>query len=136
MSIRKYNREFNAFAAAKQRCTNPHHPKWKNYGARGIKFCFNNFAEFFAELGPRPSGMTLDRINNDEHYEPGNVRWATQKTQSSNKREIKPSVRSAIGRKGGTIGGRIVAPILNHKQWHVRRGIVNPNCKLCVEAAA
>lgn len=62
----------------KYRCINKHHSSWKHYGGRGIEFRFSSFAEFFAELGPRPKGLTLDRIDNDGHYEVGNVRWVTR----------------------------------------------------------
>jgi hypothetical protein len=67
-----------------------------NYGARGIRFLFTSFEEFFAELGPRPEGKdangkalcSLDRKNNDGHYQPGNVRWATASEQRSNQRPM------------------------------------------------
>ena len=79
--------EVVAYANAKQRCTNPNKWNYKNYGGRGIQFKFNSFEEFEAELGPRPSGKSLDRYpDNDGHYEPGNVRWATPKEQRSNQR--------------------------------------------------
>jgi hypothetical protein len=78
--------EYTAFMNAKQRCTNPHFHQWEDYGGRGIKFLFESFEQFFADLGVKPDGLTLDRINNDGHYEPGNVRWATYHEQATNKR--------------------------------------------------
>jgi hypothetical protein len=78
--------EYISFDNAKNRCANPHHKHWKDYGGRGIKFLFVSFEQFFAELGPRPEGMTLDRKNNDGNYEPGNVRWATPEQQRANQR--------------------------------------------------
>jgi len=79
--------EFYAYHAAKQRCTNPKHPNYKRYGARGIKFLFENFEQWLVELGPRPKDMeSVDRIKNNENYEPGNVRWATRKMQQNNRR--------------------------------------------------
>jgi len=78
--------EYNAYRNAQARCTNPKCDKWEYYGGRGIKFLFTTFAQFFAELGKRPRGKTLDRINNDGNYEPGNVRWATKDQQNENKR--------------------------------------------------
>jgi hypothetical protein len=78
--------EYRAYQAAKDRCTNPKNIGWKNYGGRGIKFLFTSFEQFFAELGLRPKGKSLDRKNNNGHYKPGNVRWATKKEQQKNKR--------------------------------------------------
>ena len=80
------NPERRAFYQARQRCTNRNNISWKNYGARGIEFRFKSFEEFWAELGPRPKGKSLDRIFNAGHYEPGNVRWATPKQQRHNRR--------------------------------------------------
>lgn len=71
----------------KQRCLNPKNPNFKDYGARGIRICTRwlpSFEAFLADMGDRPAGLTLDRINNDGHYEPGNCRWATRKEQRAN----------------------------------------------------
>lgn len=83
---RKASPEYNAYTSAKKRTTNLTHPDWPNYGGRGIKFLFDSFEEFYNEIGPRPESMSLDRINNDGNYEPGNVRWATKREQELNKR--------------------------------------------------
>jgi hypothetical protein len=69
---------------------------YRYYGGRGIKFLFTSFEQFLAELGPRPSGMSLDRIENDGNYEPGNVRWATRSEQVQNRRFYD---RTATGKK-------------------------------------
>ena len=86
--------EYHAYQNAKYRCTNPScgEYQWKNYGGRGIKFLFTSFEQFLAEIGPRPQGKTLDRIDVDGHYEPGNVRWATKSEQQSNQRPHAPRV--------------------------------------------
>ena len=78
----------SAYHGAKQRCTNPNHDSWKYYGGRGIEFRFTSFKQFLWDIGgPTPSpDHTLDRIDNDGHYEPGNVRWATRSVQAGNKR--------------------------------------------------
>lgn len=78
--------EYTAYQNAKARCTNPKCDKFSYYGGRGIKFLFTSFEQFFAELGLKPKGTTMDRINNNGNYEPGNVRWATKDQQNANKR--------------------------------------------------
>jgi hypothetical protein len=81
--------EFAAYNNAKSRCTNPNYPNYNNYGGRGIHFYFFDFEHFIGHIGPRPKGLSLDRINNDGHYEPGNVRWATDEEQRANRRRTK-----------------------------------------------
>jgi hypothetical protein len=78
--------EYRVYLSAKYRCENPRDHAYRNYGARGIQFLFTSFGQFYAELGPRPPGLSLDRIENDGHYEPANVRWATRTEQNRNQR--------------------------------------------------
>lgn len=87
------NLEWSSYRNARQRCTNPKNSNWKNYGGRGIQFLFTSFAQFMAVLGKKPTPQhTLDRFpNNDGHYEPGNVRWATMEEQAATRR--KPKLR-------------------------------------------
>jgi hypothetical protein len=82
--------EYAIWRTMRQRCSNPNSQRWKDYGGRGIRVCdeWNSFAVFFSHIGPRPSlNHSIDRINNDGHYEPGNVRWATDFEQQQNTRK-------------------------------------------------
>lgn len=80
--------EYYAWISMKQRCTNPKRHNYKNYGGRGIVVCDrwrDSFINFLADVGERPGPeFSLDRINNDGNYEPGNVRWATRSQQQRN----------------------------------------------------
>lgn len=77
--------EYRSWRNAKQRCNNPNFPQYKDYGGRGIEFKFT-FEEFFEEIGERPDGHSLDRIDPDGNYEPGNIQWASRKSQAENRR--------------------------------------------------
>jgi hypothetical protein len=78
--------EWFAYQHAKARCK-PDHKAHEHYFDRGIRFSFDSFEQFFAEVGLRPSAKySLDRIDNDKGYESGNLRWATKKVQERNKR--------------------------------------------------
>jgi len=80
-------REYRAYQRAKNRCTNPNSRDFADYGERGIEFRLPKFELFYAALGPCPPGKTLNRINNDGHYELGNVEWATPREQANNRRK-------------------------------------------------
>lgn len=70
------------------RCNNKNAPKYHHYGGRGIKVCerWAVFENFYAAMGDRPEGTTLDRCDANGHYEPGNCRWATHMEQRHNRR--------------------------------------------------
>jgi hypothetical protein len=101
MSLKtEYSREYNSWKAMKQRCNNPNHEYYHRYGGRGIKYAeeFETFDGFLRYMGERPINTTLDRIDPDGHYEPGNVRWASPTQQSTGRlpykhEKVKGSVR-------------------------------------------
>jgi len=82
---------------AKRRCVNPIHPRYKDYGGRGIQFKFLSFEQFKECLGPRPDGFELDRIDNDGDYTSANVRWVDFSTQQKNKRKYKNNTSGVKG---------------------------------------
>lgn len=79
--------EYGVWAAIKRRCYNPNAAFFARYGGRGIVMCERwrtSFDSFMEDMGPRPEGGTIDRIDNDGNYEPGNCRWVSQKEQVRN----------------------------------------------------
>lgn len=94
--------------AINQRCTNPNNPSYKDYGARGIYLCeeWKTTPAFragvIAEIGDRPPGMEIDRIDNDDGYRPGNIRWATSSQQKYNQRhnQAHPHTNAPLGASG------------------------------------
>lgn len=125
---------FKSWESMKQRCLNPNAPDYGRYGGRGIKVCdqwVNSFDQFFRDMGERPAGSTLDRIDNDGDYGPGNCRWADLKTQQRNRRcmptltvngETKtyPEWSEQTGIPPAVIAWRLA------KQWPVERIITEP----------
>lgn len=82
--------EYSVWANMKARCNRENHPKYTEYGGRGIKVCDRwqlSFMDFLRDVGFRPDGdFSLDRIDNEGDYEPGNVRWASRSEQQVNRR--------------------------------------------------
>lgn len=88
---RKVSPEYRSWSGMKNRCTDPQSHSWHNYGGRGIRVCdrwLASFESFLADVGYRPKGHSLDRIDVNGYYEPGNVRWALPKEQARNRRKV------------------------------------------------
>lgn len=85
---------YTIWRGIKKRCNLQSHPSYKDYGARGITYCkeWESFENFLKDMGERPDGMQIDRIDNEGNYEPLNCRWVTPTENAKNKRPMKPRV--------------------------------------------
>jgi hypothetical protein len=102
--------EYRIWRGIKARCFNPNVWNYHNYGGRGISVCQDwceSFDAFLADMGPRPPGLSIDRVDPYGDYEPGNVRWASPKQQANNRR--KPTSHRLVIRMRGTAEERAAA---------------------------
>lgn len=128
------SREYESWHAMKSRCLRSKDPFFERYGGRGIKVhpaWIASFEAFYRDVGPRPPGTVLDRIDNDGDYEPSNVRWVTQKAnqrnRSSNTRltfcgETRTIIEWAerLGFRPGILNNRLLAG------WSVEKTLTTP----------
>lgn len=98
---------YRSWKEMRQRCNNPNSTQYKWYGARGIKVCerWESFDAFLEDMGERPSGMTIDRIDNDKDYEPNNCRWLTHVEQVRKQSRLKLTMESAQALREDHSGG-------------------------------
>jgi hypothetical protein len=104
----KLRRSYRKWSSMTRRCNDPKHPAFYRYGGRAIKVCIrwsgpNGYANFLADMGEPPEGLTLDRIDNDGGYEPTNCRWATWKEQAAS-RAPRPQVFGSLRQKARAAG--------------------------------
>lgn len=110
---------YHTWQNIQRRCNNPEHPRYKDWGGRGIKVCarwVNSYKDFINDMGPRPTPFhQVDRINNDGDYTPENCRWATA-TQQTKTRRKRSNNRSGV--KGVELrqDGKFVARITINKK--------------------
>lgn len=93
---RSQSKPYKVWKSMVKRCVNPKDPAYARYGGRGIVVCsrwrfgeggLSGFECFISDMGERPEGLTVERVNNDGNYEPENCRWDTRRAQSRNKRD-------------------------------------------------
>jgi hypothetical protein len=121
---------YSTWGSMIQRCTNPKSSHWHRYGGRGIKVCERwrgrgGFANFLSDVGERPApGLSIDRIDNDGNYEPGNVRWATAGQQVRNSASAKLNERQAEQMVADFLSG-VNTPTLCSKYGFGKNGVYN-----------
>lgn len=126
---------YHTWQQMKKRCSNPNVDGYENYGGRGITVCESwaaSFESFARDMGERPEGMTLDRIDTDGPYSPENCRWATHTTQGRNRRNnrlltMDGRTMSMIEWSEETgIPKRTLQSRLNIHGWSVRDALTTP----------
>lgn len=135
---RRASIEYSAWQEMRARCRNPSHAAYRHYGGRGITVCDawrESFEAFLADMGRRPSpDHSLDRIDNDGNYEPGNVRWATRERQARNRRSSVlvtfRGVERSVPDWAEDLG--ISAQTLSHRLkagWPLERALTTPSTR-------
>ena len=126
--------EYKTWGAMKNRCLSPSSKLYKNYGGRGITICdrWLTFLNFYEDMGDRPEGRSIDRIDNEKGYYPENCRWATRQQQDNNTRathniEHKGVIKTLsqwsadAGIKSGTLWTRIYSC-----GWPMEKALTEP----------
>lgn len=127
--------EYGTWKRMKNRCYNPNYPMFRHYGGRGITVCdrwLDNFENFYNDMGAKPKGYSLDRVDNNGNYTPENCRWATNAEQAKNKqatryytfkgkRMVATEIAKEIGMKPTTMYQRLFV-----MKWPMERIINTP----------
>lgn len=125
---------YRKWSSMHRRCFDQGHPAYPRYGGRGIYVCDRwsgrqGFSNFVQDMGEPPDGLTLDRINNDGPYEPGNCRWATWKQQAQNRKKggppRQPNSLRGLARSSG-LPYSVVYSRVKLLGWSIERAITTP----------
>jgi len=116
------------------RCNNPNVPAYRNYGARGITVApeWHDFSRFLADMGERPEGLTIERIDNSRGYMPGNCRWATYSEQGRNTRvnriiEFNGEALTIVEWAECTgVSRSLIAARIDRLGWSIERALTTP----------
>ncbi len=130
---KRYTPAYEIWKTMRQRCLNPRNAHYTYYGGRGISVCdrwLNSFVSFLEDMGERPEGCSIDRVNNDGNYEKSNCRWATSTQQARNTRQTRlitfdghtrclTEWADIIGITNATLRYRL-------KHWPIERALTTP----------
>lgn len=121
------------WSGMRQRCNYRNGPHYSDYGGRGIRVCarWASFEAFAEDMGPRPDGTSIDRIDNDGNYEPGNCQWATPHQQASNKRNnhhiTAGGLTLTVAEWTRRLGGSIACVFARlHRGWSEEDAVLTP----------
>ena len=127
----RLTRTYRKWASMIARCTNPTHPAYGYYGARGVQVCpqwLASYDQFLQDMGPAPDGHWIDRIDNAKGYEPGNVRWVTPKESAANRAKggpkINPNSLMQRAKRAGLPYARVVQRVRGG--WPIERALSIP----------
>lgn len=142
MTVAHKTPEYRSWASMKQRCQDLNATGYTRYGGRGIRVCVRwarSFRSFLADMGPRPRGHTLDRIDNDGDYKPSNCRWASLSDQARNRRFARRTPRRPLTAFGRTKAASVWAEeygislqALNYRLsvgWSAEEALTRAKCR-------